>query len=465
MDENLKQKVKKFLPLIIAVIAILVVILIILFFTLGRKNNDVNISLLTLEADKPIPFEKDNLHGFISSANGKELISAQYTSVKPFYGNYAIVEKKQEDNTTTYCLIDRKGNEKLSSTYSIRFIADYELYIIDNKLYNSNLKQITNDDYEVTYKDFGYSSYIKYNDDHKAVEGGIIDRKGKKVYTYKFQNDENYFGCSLSQADEKLNEIYAKVIIDNKKYGIVNLAKGKLVYDYSNDSILVDDDNIFSIYSDGNIKSVKCYSDNKVAYETSDNVEVSYYDVDNKILQIYNSSADYSSRYSYYDLKSKSMLSSKPVKNELSALESLTGYKSFSSNNKYGVMKGDKTILPCEYDDVEFLSESLFNYIKSKKKQDLVITKSADTIEIINLKNKKVIYSAKTSSLSAYSSSTFVKSVLTDSGEICVYNLLTNKSMTFDKNSQVSIYSNYIVVNKDNVKTYYNTKLKEIYSK
>lgn len=461
MDENLTQKVKKFLPVIIIVAVILVIIMIALFFTLGRKTNN-NISTLTLETDKPIPFEKNNQYGYISSTNGKELIPARYTEVKSFYGNYAITTNR-ENGISTHYIIDKKGNEKLSSSYSIKYIPDYELYIVDNKLYSSNLKQLTGDEYSISYKDFGYSSYIKSNKEGKAIEGGIIDNKGKKVYTYKFKDNEDYFGCTLSQADEKLGEYYAKVIIDNSKYGIVNLTTGKLVYDYSEDSILVDDDNIFSVYSDGQIKSILCYSKSKIAYETSDNVKLSYYDLDNKILQIFNSNVDSSNRYSYYDINSKSMLSSKPQKDELSSLESLTGYKSFSSDGKYGVMKGNKTILNSDYNDIEFLSPSVFEFIKSKNKQELVIAKKEDTCEFINLKNKKVINSIKTRNVTSYSSSTFVKATLSESNETLIYNLLTGKSITFDKDSKVSVFSNYIVVSKDNVKTYYNTKLKEIY--
>ena len=204
---------------------------------------------------------------------------------------------------------------------------------------------------------------------------------------------------------------------------------------------------------------------NKIAYETSENIEISYYDIENKILQLYNRSADYSNRYSYYDLNKNTLLSEKPSKEEVSSIESLTGYKSFTSNNKHGVMKGEKTILNCEYDDIEFLSPSTFNYIKSKNREELVLAKSGDTYNLINLKNKKNVFGFKSSNVNTYSSSTFVKAKLTDTKETCVYNLLTRKSMTFDSDCQVSVYSNYIIVSKDSHKTYYNTKLKEIYNK
>lgn len=461
MDENLKQKVKKLLPIIIATLVILVLIITTLIFTLGRKNDDKVIGL-TFDPDKPIPVKQNDLYGYISASNGKEIISAQYTEANPFYGDYAIVELK-EDGSNKYCVIDKKGKVKLSSLTTIKYISEYGLYIADETLYNQNFKALTDDNIKVSYKGSGYSSYIKYDKDNKAIEGGVLNNTGKKIYSYKFKDSEEFFSCTISEVDERLEEEYAKVNVDNEKYAIINLKNGKMVYDYTDKSILVDDDNIFTISSDGNQESVICLSKNKIAYETSDDVEISYYDIDNKILQIYDSNKDYSNRYSYYDLKNNNMLSEKPSKETANVIESLTGYKSFSSDNKHGVMKGDKTILSCEYDDIEFLSPTTFNYIKSKTRKELVLAKKDGNYELINLKNKKSIFSFKAYSVDSYSQSTFVKAKLSDSKETCVYNLLTGKSMNFDSDSQVSVYSNYIIVTKNNTKTYYNTKLNEIY--
>lgn len=461
MDENLKPKVKKMLPIIIATIAILIVIITTLFFTLGCKNDNQIIGL-TFDSSKPIPVRQNELYGYISASNGKEIIPAKYTLANPFYGDYAIVTLK-EDSKTKYCVIDKKGNVKLSSLTSIKYIAEYGLYIADNTLYNENFKALTDDNVKVSYKGLGYSSYIKYDKDNKAIEGGVLNNTGKKVYSYKFKDSEEFFSCTISEADERLKEEYAKVNVDNKKYAIINLKNGKVVYDYTDKSILVDDDNIFTISSNNSQKSIICLAKSKIAYETSENIEISYYDIDNKILQIYDSTKDYSNRYSYYDLKNKNMLSEKPSKETDNTIESSTGYKSFSSNSKHGVMRGDKTILSCEYDDIEFLSPTTFNFIKSKTRKELVLAKKDGIYELINLKNKKSVFSFKSSSVDSSSQSTFVKAKLSDIKETCVYNLLTGKSMNFDSDSQVSVYSNYIIVTKNNTKTYYNTKLNEIY--
>lgn len=89
------------------------------------------------------------------------------------------------------------------------------------------------------------------------------------------------------------------------------------------------------------------------------------------------------------------MLSEKPSKETSYAIESLTGYKSFTSNNKHGVMKGDKTILSCEYDDIEFLSPTIFKFIKSKTRKELVLAKKDGNYELINLKNKNLYLALK----------------------------------------------------------------------
>ena len=91
-----------------------------------------------------------------------------------------------------------------------------------------------------------YSSFIQYDKNHKATECGIINNKGKKVYSYKFKDSEEFFSCTISEADERLGEQYAKINVDNKKYAIINLKNGKIVYDFTEDSILVDNDNILN---------------------------------------------------------------------------------------------------------------------------------------------------------------------------------------------------------------------------
>jgi hypothetical protein len=469
LDENPKTKksLKSMLLILIAVLAIVVLVLGGILFVIGRGNSDSKNLKLIFDEDKLIPVKVDNLYGYISPKNGKMVINPNFKSANAFYGNYASVSY-DENGSTKYGIIDKSGKVKLSTAYSsgITVLSEYGLFIVDNVLYNNNLKALTDKTTKVDYEDLGYCSYIKYDKNGKSVQGGIINSKGKKVYSYKFKDSENFFACHISSADESLGETYAVVNVNNEKYAIVNLANGKVVYNYSDKYISAEKDNIFTISTlngDSASATILCISKNKIAYETSDYSSVSYYDYEKKILELRDSNASYSNRYKYYDMKNKSILSEKPEKSSTDSLAALIGYNSYSNNSKYGIMKADKVILTCDYDEFEFLSPTTFNYIKSKKNQELVLAKKDNEYSLINLKNKKTITSFKASSVTTYSTSTFIKGKLKDSGENFVYNMSTGKTMTFDSKATVSVYSNYITVSKDGTLTYYNTNLKEIY--
>ena len=53
-------------------------------------------------------------------------------------------------------------------------------------------------------------------------------------------------------------------------------------------------------------------------------------------------------------------------------------------------MSGDKVIVPCEYDDIEYLDINLFNYMKSKGKE-LVLLEKDRKLVLYNIKNSKYI--------------------------------------------------------------------------
>ena len=463
-----KISIKKLIPIIIAILVIIVLVVSGLFFIVGRgKSNSKDLSLI-FDENKLIPVKVDDLYGYISPKNGKMVINPSFKTANSFYGNYATVAYT-ENNSTKYGIIDKTGKVKLStdSSYKIKALSEYGLFIVDDTLYNSKLKALSDENTKVSYEDLGYSSYIKKDSSGKNLEGGIINPKGKKVYSYKFKDNESYFSCSIADINDALNEYYAVVNVDNENYGIVNLSNGKLIYKYSNKYISASDDNIFKIYSandsSSGLESIICIYKDKIAYEANNDTDISYYDYAKKILQIQNKSADYSNRYTYYNLNTKKTLDDKPEKQNQDALASLTGYYSFSANSKYGIMKNEKQILPCEYDDIEFLPTTTFEYLKDKKHVEYVFAKKDKEYQLINLKNKKVITSFNTSSITSYSTSTFVKGRLRDSNQYFVYNMSTKKTMTFDSSATVSVYSNYITVSKDGDTTYYNTDLKEIY--
>lgn len=466
-----KQKASisiKKLILIVGIILIVIVTLISgLFFIVGRGNNDYKNLSLIFDENKLIPVKDDNLYGYISPKNGKMVIKPSFISANPFYGNYACVSYS-EDGSTKYGIIDKSGKIKLStdSSSNIKILSEYGLFIVDDVLYNNKLKALTDENTTVSYENLGYTYYTKRNAFGKNIEAGIINPNGKKVYSYKFKDDESFFDCRIEEKSEALKESYAVINVENKKYAIINLSNGKVIYKFTENYIYAKDDNIFVITNNGNSssKNTICIFNNKIAFETSDNVDISYYDYDKKILEIKDNSKDYSDRYSYYDLNKKAILNEKPEKVSKDVLSSLTGYYSFSVNGKYGIMKNGKQVLPNEFDDIEFLPVTTFNYLKDKKHVEYIFAKKDKEYQLINLKNKKVITSFYTNSITSSSTSTFIKCKLRDSSEYLVYNLATRKSAIFDSSNSVTIYSNYITVSNSGNLTYYNTDLKEIYN-
>lgn len=460
-----KFSLKNILLIVIPVIVLVIILLSSIFFMIGRKTNNTQDLGLIFDENKLIPVKIDNLYGYISPKNGKIVIKPTFQTAGAFYGNYASVSYKENDSTK-YGIIDKTGKVKLSSNYNsdIQNILEYGLVLVNNKLYNKNLKPITDDLTNVSYDNNGYSHYTKYNATGKIAEFGILNKDGKKVYTYKVKNSETSFDCSIHDAHESLGEIYAVTNIDNK-YGIVNLASGKLVYNYTDNYISAEGDNIFEISnSNNNSKTVICIVKNKIVYEINDNVDVSYYDYSKKILEIYNSSAKSSEKYTYYDISKKSTLSEKPQRPSDNSLASLIGYSSFSTNGKYGIMKKEKVILSCDYKSIDFLSPTTFNYIKNKKHQELVFARRDDEMQLINLKNKKILKTFNTTSIKDYSTSTFVTGQMDNSKEKFVYNMLTGKMETFDSNAKITVYSNYVTVSTNNTLAYYNSNLKNIYT-
>ena len=105
-----------------------------------------------------------------------------------------------------------------------------------------------------------------------------------------------------------------------------------------------------------------------------------------------------------------------------------------------------------------------FAFFARRLKKSLAFSR----ILLYNLKDTKTIVTFASKAVSDYKNSTFLSAELRekDSYKVTgymVYNLLSGKSMTFEKADDVTVGSNYIIVEKDHKHTYYNTDLKQIY--
>lgn len=210
--------------------------------------------------------------------------------------------------------------------------------------------------------------------------------KGKKVFA--IQATSLYISISANEYND--DDLYACVSVygaaDIKKKLIVSLKTGDILFTLEDDGYYIanDDNGIFYYYNmslaDGfKDRKFLFFINGKLAYQPTDKVDdLTIYDYQKQILEIdygYNyTELGKNQRWYYYDVGNKKMLDAKPNSSttledlQLGLLEKQYGFKEYSSSDKYGLMSGDKVVVPAEYDDIKYLEVSLFNYMKSKGK-------------------------------------------------------------------------------------------------
>lgn len=473
-----KPKGKKTILIVLVLLILVGVAGFFIFKIFGSNKNVANLNSI-FDPKKPIVVKNNEKYGYITS-DGKTMIEPQYNSAGDFYGDYALVSvdnpNKDSYNKTLYEIIDKKGNVKLTSEsyYGTKYYSEYDLWVVDDVLYDSKLNKVLGEGTSVKYISNGYFMYT----DSLKNESGIVNYKGKKVFTIPD------LSISVGISDNYYNEddLYATVrTYGTAKEMIVSLKTGDILFTSENaDNYYISrkSNGIFYYYNhktdDGYEKrKYLFFINNKLAYQTTEVVnDVSVYDYKNQILEI-DYGYDYeklgkSKRNYYYDVKNKKMLDEEPSRSTSSVdiLEQSYGFKEYSVSGKYGIMSGDKVIVPCEYNDIEYLKINLFNYMKSKGKE-LVLLEKDKKLVLYNIKNSKSITTFDSNYVSSYDDSTFIRINLYGEDsyikEYKIYNLLTGKSMDFDKSDEISIGSNYVTITKDGKTTYYNTEFKQIY--
>lgn len=455
------EKVKGLLQnkkVIIGIIAAVVAIIAIIFcLNLSSKDKEEIEIARKFDLNKPIVIQKDGKYGYIDT-KGNVMIEPQYKSANQFYGDFALV--KTED--LKYKVINKKGEELASSdsVLGISHISDSDYWVIDAKLYDDNMKQVSKEGVAVSYSSTN-DGYLTFIDSNKKVTG-VMNSKGKVTFEMPITEGELLSLTSANNFDD-LKDTYCTISINSKKYAIINCESGKVIYDLAERYITTKDNNVFVI-KQGDYKSEPLETiyieDDKVAYKVENHKDITYYKKD--VLRIEKDSSDYTDRYNYYDLKNKTMLAERPTLEEVDPWELLTGFTLFECTNGVGLMKDEKVILSCEWDDINYFSDDLYKYLEADGKEYILLDKDSK-IQLYNMKNNKVVTTFNTTYLYDYSGSTFIKYSDKDTKEVILYNLMTEKSLNFEKGTTVNIFSNYITIKKDGKTTYYNAELEKIY--
>ena len=435
---------------------VLFIALIIYFITSGKPISRV------YNPDSPILINKNGKYGYIDS-KGKVLIKPKYEFAYPFYGDYALVVVN--DSEEKYNLIDKKGNVKLSvkSQYDCTYIPEYDVWEIDRKLYNGNLKQLSRDDVKVFYSGDGYFEWSK----NKENTVGIMKYNGKVTFTYKNLKEKYMFSMAVSNNYKLLDENYCVVGGKDKKSAIVNCETGKVVYDYGDYYVSVSNYNIFTLRNSKTFKFISTFyiENDKLLYESTDqNIELKYYSKD--YLRIQDSSKTYDKRYTYYNLNTKKVENKKPDVQEIDSLNTWqknNNISEFSCDKGVGLKKKNKKILACEWSDIDYFDTLLYDYLESKGK-GYIIGEKNNKHYLISTNNMKEVSKFDTNNIHYSSSSTFIYYVDNGTKKKVIYNLLTGKEVSVDNDVIIKLGNNYSTVTKGSKVDYYNTNLELIYT-
>ena len=128
-------------------------------------------------------------------------------------------------------------------------------------------------------------------------------------------------------------------------------------------------------------------------------------------------------------------------------------------------MNDEVITLPCEWDRLTYLETDLYKYLDSNGKK-YIYGKKDEKWYLIDIKEKKAIVEFNASYIyNDIYNTTFIYYTDETTNIKKVYNLLTNKSLTVDKNKTLRVYSNYITLKdtENEILKYYNTDMKMIF--
>ena len=455
---------------LVAVAAIIVCVILLLNLNPSEEKLEKDKIDAIFNPEQLIKVKKDDKYGFIDT-EGNVKISTKYEYATDFKGKYAVVRSEVETDgltKTVYQIIDNKGKVQKEAKTKIEYIEENDSWIIDEELYNNKMKKISPEGVRVDHKEDKYYLWVN----SKENTGGLMNEKGKQIYTYNFKSGETSIYVTIPSIDESQKERYCVVNVE-RKYGVINCDTGVVVREMAEERISSNTDNIFTVKDSSYDFKEKFYVQNdKVMYSTT-NEEMSVYYYPGYLSLRDGTVTDWRDRYSYFDLKTGEVVKEQPSstdeddkedEEDLNSWEKETNNKYFTCSDGYGLMNNDVITLPCQWDSLEYFDLDLYKYLKANKK-DYIYGKNDGKWYLIDLAQKKAIVEFNTSYLTKREQTTFIYYTDDASDTRKVYNLLSNKSLSIDKDKTLTVNSNYITV-KDteaNSLKYYNTDLKMIY--
>ncbi len=458
-ENELKQKI---ISILILITCLVIGYFLYQFFVGGPKVSKYLIKMF--DSTNPIAIKEGQYYGYIDH-NGKQTIAPQFKYAYDFVGEYAIVEAFTDNDkkNTEYRVINRKGHALASSSLKsrINYINEYDLWVVDDVLYDGNFSKMLDEQYSISYEDQGYFLF----ENNAKRQAGILNDKGKKTYTYNFKEGESTFRVrpsTITVAD--IDKVYCVIEVEYEYYGIVNCETGKIIKDLFLTTIRVDDNNIFrEIDDDYNLINSYYVDNNKILYETESNKRLEY--LGDGFLEIYDRDS-WEERKVYYNINTREKIQNKPTINVplLDSIEGLLGFEKFSCNDGYGIKSGDKIILSCTFSRISFLGIEKFNYLRGMEKKEIVIIEDGDYYAFYDLRRNRELERFKGDYLYSRHNSPFIRLSNDDSDTIIVYNLFTGKYKTLPDSTCWS-RANYFELRTDEGIKIYNNNLEHIYTR
>ena len=448
-----KEKRNKIIALVgLGLVFVFVVVLIIksIFFGASKELE------MIFDPKQPIVVYDNGLYGYVTHS-GDTMIDVKYKYASSFYGKYAIVRENNDDSK--YSIIDKSGKVLLSGEDKPVYVEEIDVWIVDSAIYSAKLKKVTGDN--ILVKNYLGSGMFSYTDGSKF---GVMDYKGNVKYT----KDGTSFSVDLSVNEYSDKELYMALETDNGTT-IVHLNSGKEIKTFDEEYEALDN-GIFYTYG-GSYYSQKSYAyfrDGQLAYQIDGVSGLRVYDYKKKILEI-NYGYDSDVQYRYFNLKKNDFeasldSNSSRISDSLDLQKEIYGYVPIEyENDKVGILKGKKLVVPLEYDDILFPDSELYTYLKDEEKKHFVLMKKGKEVILFNLKwRSKVEVFEDVKSAGFKASSTFIL-INFNNGNTRIYNLITKKYLDENIDNITSLGPNYFVVRKDNSYVYYNTKMEKVF--
>ncbi len=466
------MKKKKIYIITISIIGVLLALALIVggAFIIYKININESLEVMRLKdkfaIKKLIPVAKDSKYGYMNY-KGKQKIAYEYSSAYDYENDYALVARPNElqtGNNFIYQLIDEKNRVIITTDRyeKYEYFPEYQVYLIDGKLFDKNLAQLSDDLNKLTYLGYGY--FIFQNESNGLM--GIIDYQNKIIVQYALATVE--FKMSKNNFDEV---IYLLVKNADSEI-IINLKTGVTVYTLENENAYINplDNNIFQLLDKKTNDIIKVFylENDQIAYENKQIVSITR--EANHILKIdygyYYNTISKEQREYYINLDTKDELKDNPNGYDLSKEETEYGYGLKLCNDIYGLTQKGKDVISCSYEKFIYLPLDLYNYLKLVKNREYIFYQHANRIVLYNLKNHKEINSYQAKEVVMNENSSFAIINIIDNEEKItaqiVYNLITGKEASFAPGNEIKLYSNYITIQEADHLSYYNANLKKI---